>query len=58
MAEELVAVAADVTELYGSVTGAQWDRPGRRGNGSAFTVLSLARYHLHDVEHHLVDVSG
>jgi hypothetical protein len=23
-----------------------------------FTTLSLARYHLHDVEHHLVDVSG
>ena len=57
VAAELVA-AADATELYGSVAGAQWDRPGRRGNGSVFTVLSLARYHLHDVEHHLVDVSG
>ena len=40
------------------MAGAQWDRPGRRGNGSVFTVDSLARYHLHDVEHHLVDVSG
>ena len=58
MADELVAAAADATELYGSVAGAQWDRPGRRGNGSVFTVLSLARYHLHDVEHHLFDVSG
>ena len=28
------------TELYGSVAGAQWDRPGRRGNGSVFTVHS------------------
>ena len=58
VADELVAAAADATELYGSVAGAQWDRPGRRGNGSVFTVLSLARYHLHDVEHHLVDVSA
>ena len=58
MADELVAAAAAATELYGSVSGSQWDRPGRRSNGSVFTVLSLARYHLHDVEHHLVDVSG
>ena len=35
----------------------QWDRPGRRSNGSVFTVDTLARYHLHDVEHHLHDVS-
>ena len=25
-------------ELYGSVEGPQWDRPGRRSNGSVFTV--------------------
>ena len=55
---ELVEAAADVTELYGSVTGDQWDRPGRRSNGSRFTVDTLSRYHLHDVEHHLFDVSG
>jgi hypothetical protein len=58
VARELVAAAAEVTELYGSVRGDQWDRPGRRSNGSRFTVDTLSRYHLHDVEHHLFDVSG
>jgi hypothetical protein len=58
VSDELVAAAAEATELYGSVQGEQWDRPGRRSNGSVFTTLSLARYHLHDVEHHLFDVSG
>ena len=58
VAVELASAAAEVTELYGSVEGEQWDRPGRRSNGSGFTTLSLARYHLHDVEHHLHDVSG
>ncbi|GAB2685134.1 DinB family protein [Thalassiella azotivora] len=33
-----------------------WDRPARRSNGSRFTVLTLARYLLHDVVHHLHDV--
>jgi hypothetical protein len=58
VARELVEAAAEVTGLYGSVRGDQWDRPGRRSNGSRFTVDTLSRYHLHDVEHHLFDVSG
>ncbi|MEP7090092.1 MAG: DinB family protein [Nocardioidaceae bacterium] len=57
VAAELVEAAAVATELYGSVGEDAWERPGRRSNGSVFTVESLARYHLHDVEHHLVDVS-
>lgn len=55
---ELAAVAAEVGGLYDTVHGEQWDRPGRRSNGSVFTVRSIALYHLHDVEHHLVDVSA
>ncbi len=55
--DELVARAAAVSTTYGSVVGPQWDRPGRRSNGSEFTIDTLARYHLHDVEHHLHDVS-
>jgi hypothetical protein len=58
VATDLVAGAAEVAQLYDAVTGRQWDRPARRSNGSVFTTLSLARYHLHDVEHHLFDVSG
>jgi hypothetical protein len=57
VADELVAAAAAVSRAYGEVIDGQWDRPGRRSNGSVFTVDTLARYHLHDVEHHLHDVS-
>ncbi len=32
--------------------------PGRRSNGSVFTVETLAKYFLHDLEHHVRDVSG
>jgi hypothetical protein len=58
VAADLVAATADVADVYSGVEGTGWARSGRRSNGSVFTVLSLARYHLHDVEHHLVDVSG
>jgi len=46
------AVAAQLT----GVPDAAWERPGRRSNGSGFTLASLARYYLHDVVHHLWDV--
>jgi hypothetical protein len=55
--EELVEAAAAVAGVYAQVAGDQWDRPGRRSNGDAFTVASLGRYHLHDVVHHLWDVA-
>jgi hypothetical protein len=54
---ELVESAADVAALYAGVTGASWDRPGRRSNGSVFTVASIGVYHLHDVVHHLHDIA-
>ncbi len=55
---ELVAAADAVATTYASVSGDQWQRPGRRSNGSVFTVDTIGRYHLHDVVHHLHDVSG
>jgi len=58
VAHALTEAADDVARLYAGVRDAQWDRPGRRSNGSVFTVDTLARYHLHDIEHHLVDVAG
>ncbi len=58
VARELADAAAAVADRYASVPADAWDRPGRRSNGSVFTTLSLARYHLHDVEHHLFDVAG
>lgn len=56
VARELSAAAEAVATTYSSVAGDQWQRPGRRSNGSAFTVDTLGRYHLHDVVHHLHDV--
>jgi len=53
---ELVEAAATAAAVYDRVTPEQWLRPGRRSNGSRFTVQSLGRYHLHDVLHHLHDV--
>jgi hypothetical protein len=53
---ELVEAAAVVAATYAGVRGDQWQRPGRRSDGSVFTVASLGRYHLHDVVHHVGDV--
>ena len=55
---ELVEAAADVAAVYAGVSGDQWQRPGRRSNGSVFTVATIGVYHLHDVVHHLHDISG
>jgi hypothetical protein len=55
---QLAAAAAAVADVYDSVSGDAWSRPGRRSNGTVFTVESIGRYHLHDVVHHLWDVTG
>jgi hypothetical protein len=56
VAAELGDAAAPFAELFVDLTDQQWLRPGRRSEGAEFTVESLARYALHDVIHHLVDV--
>jgi hypothetical protein len=58
VSRELVEAAAEVADVYAGIEGDRWQRPGRRSNGSHFTVESLGRYHLHDVVHHLWDVGG
>ena len=55
---QLLAAAQAVADAYDAVGGDEWSRPGRRDNGSVFTVESIGRYHLHDVVHHLWDVTG
>ena len=50
--------AERITTVLDSVGPDEWQRPGRRSNGSAFTVDTLARYLLHDVVHHVHDVAG
>ncbi len=58
VARELVEAAGAVADRYAGVTGDQWSRTGRRSDGARFTVDTLGRYHLHDVEHHLYDVGS
>lgn len=55
---ELVEAADRVASVFEGVSGAAWQRPGRRSDGASFTVDTLARYYLHDVQHHLHDVQG
>lgn len=55
---ELVENAAEAAAVYTTVTDEQWQRSGRRSDGSVFTVETIGRYHLHDVGHHLWDVSA
>jgi hypothetical protein len=58
VADELEAAAEAFVARLASVKPAQLGRTGRRSNGSEFTVASLSQYFLHDVVHHLWDVTG
>lgn len=58
VADELAASAERTAARFDAVQGDQWGRPGRRSNGSVFTVRTLGQYFLHDVVHHLDDVRG
>lgn len=55
---QLVSAAASLADAFDAVTGEQWQRPGRRSDGAAFTVETFARYLVHDPVHHLWDVTG
>ena len=50
--------AAVIADRFQALTPDQWKRPGRRSDGASFTVDTFSRYFLHDVVHHLHDVSG
>jgi hypothetical protein len=54
----LVETAEHVAARFESVSADQWARTGHRGDGSDFTIESLARYFVHDPIHHLWDVTG
>jgi DinB family protein len=55
---ELTAAADRIAATFEQVGADQWSRPGRRSNGSVFTVDTLARYFLHDLVHHAHDVGA
>jgi hypothetical protein len=58
VSDELQSAAAALADAFDRVEGDQWDRPGRRSDGQAFTVSSFATYMVHDPIHHLHDVNG
>lgn len=55
---ELEAAAATMLGRIQQLTAADFLRRGLRSNGSEFTVATLLQYFLHDVVHHLWDVTG
>ena len=57
VATELEEQLSRTAAAFDAVAPEQWTRPGRRSNGSAFTVATFAVYFLHDIEHHVHDVT-
>ena len=58
MAVELQRNAEQLAAAFGRVRADQAQRTGRRSDSSVFTVVTLARYFVHDPVHHLHDVGG
>jgi hypothetical protein len=55
---QLADHGARARDAFEAVPEDAFGRRGLRSNGSAFTVVTLSRYFLHDVKHHLHDVAG
>ena len=58
VADELEAAAQRFAARLADLLPEQWSRRGRRSDGAEFTVATFAQYFLHDVVHHLWDVTG
>ncbi len=58
VSEQIETAAARIAGDFAAVAVDQWSRPGRRSDGSLFTVDTFARYFLHDLAHHSWDVTG
>ena len=56
VAAQLRAGAEELATAFGTVRADEWPRPGRRSDGSVFTIDTFARYLLHDLAHHAWDV--
>lgn len=53
---ELAAAAEKTARAFDEVPGAESSRPGVRGDGFRFSILTLGRYYAHDLVHHVWDV--
>ncbi|MET1008157.1 MAG: DinB family protein [Propionibacteriaceae bacterium] len=58
VAEQLAAAAAQFVARLRALEEPQLERRGRRTDGAEFTVRTFSQYFLHDVIHHLWDVTG
>jgi hypothetical protein len=58
VADELEAAAQRFVARIQSLRADQYSRRGIRSDGKEFTVLTFIQYFLHDVIHHLWDVTG
>ncbi len=57
VAGQVIAAADTIAAGFADIQAYQWQRPGRRSNGSVFTIETFATYFLHDLAHHAWDVS-
>ncbi len=55
---EIIEAGNEIAAKFAALDPDQWQRPGRRSDGASFSVLSFARYEIHDPLHHLWDVTG
>lgn len=55
---QIALALAQLAEAFEGVRDDAWERRGTRGDGSQFSVRTLAQYFLHDEIHHLYDVKG
>jgi hypothetical protein len=58
LAAELAQAAEALAVEFESVQGEAWQRRGTRSDGAQFNVETIGQYMLHDVVHHVGDVSG
>jgi hypothetical protein len=56
-ADALTAAADRIAASFSAVAPADQSRSGRRSDGAVFTVDTLARYFVHDLIHHVHDVT-
>jgi hypothetical protein len=58
VADELEAAAEAFVRRIRELRPDQFERRARRSDGAEFTVATLLQYFLHDIVHHLWDVTG
>lgn len=58
VATQLAAAGRGLADAFDAVLNRDLHRRGLRGNGSEFTIQTLARYAWHDVAHHLHDIGA